>query len=184
MSHAIVGLLDRATHERVHALRRGLAALLGTDRLDALPLPHISLAVCGGIHVDSVAAAVERVAPALRSTAVRAEPWTVFAETNPVPSCAVVRAVTRTPELDALREGLAFAVEPGMQGISPYTTTATWNPHITLASQGVPIPRLGLVIDHLVDVDEPVWEGRIERVALIVEEGSRHRLDVSVELSA
>jgi 2'-5' RNA ligase len=184
MSHAVVGLLDRAIHERVHELRRGLADLLGTDELDALPLPHLSLAVCRGIDLDPVASAVERVAPTLRRTVVRAEPWAVFAETNPVPSCAVVRAVTRSPELDALREGVAAEAEPGMQGISPHTTTATWNPHITLASQGVPLARLGQVIDHLVGLDEPIWEGRIERVALIVEEGSRHRLDVSVELPA
>jgi hypothetical protein len=168
----------------VHELRRGLADLLGTDRLDALPLPHLSLAVCSGIDLNPVTDAVERVAPTLRCTVVRAEPWAVFAETNPVPSCAVVRAVTRTPELDALREGVAAAVESGMQGISPYTTTATWNPHLTLASQGVSLDRLGQVIDHLVDLDEPVWEGRIEHVALIVEEGSRYRLDVSVELPA
>jgi 2'-5' RNA ligase len=182
MSHGVVGLLDRATEERVHTLRRGLEELLGEDGLDALALPHLSLSVCGSLDVDAVASAMRDVAKARRPTSVLAEPWTIFTGFAGPRSCAVVRAVTRTPELDALRQAVADAVEPAMGALNPFTTSATWNPHITLASQRVPVERLGEAVDHLVAAGEPTWTATIERLALIVEEGPGYRLEAAAEL--
>jgi 2'-5' RNA ligase len=183
MSNGVVALLDRETEERVRALRRALEPLLGTSALDALPLPHMSLVVAGRVDEGPAAEAVERLAGAVKRTALLCEPWTLFVPPAPSTACAVVRGVTRTPEVDALRAAVAAELEAHVGGVSPFTTTATWNPHVTLASQGVERAQLGAVVDHLVELDEPPWEARVERLALIVEEGPRHRLHMAVELA-
>ena len=182
MSHGVVALLDRETEERVRALRQGLEPLLGTTALDALPLPHMSLVVAGRVDEGPASEAVERLADTVTRTPLLCEPWTVFVPPAPATSCAVVRSVTRTPEVDALRAAVAAEVEGHMGAVSPFTTTSTWNPHVTLASQGFDRARLGAVIDHLVAADEPTWEACVERLALIIEEGPRHRLHMAVEL--
>jgi 2'-5' RNA ligase len=182
MSHAVVGLLDQATEDRVRALRRRVSELVGEPSLDALPLPHLSLVVADRVDEDAVADAVREVAPTLARTPFLAEPWALFLAPSPTVGCAVVRTAVRTPELDGLRSAVADVVESGFGGISRYTTTATWNPHVTLASQGVEPERLGAVVDLLVEAAEAPWTGAIERLALVVEEGPRHRLATAAEL--
>lgn len=184
MTHAVVGLLDEDTERRVRELRRGIEELVGATGLDALPLPHLTFVVSDDVDIGAAADAMQAAAGALERATFLAEPWTVFTGPPPDGPCAVVRSVTRTPELDAAREAIAGAVGACMRGISRYTTTGTWNPHITLASQGVPRSQLGAVVDLLVEREEPPWQGRIERLALVVEQGHRHRLAASVELLA
>jgi hypothetical protein len=178
MSHGVVGLLDQATEERVRALRRRVSELVDQPSLDALPLPHLSLVVADRVDEDAAAAAVGEVAPTLARTPVLAEPWALFLAPAPTVGCAVVRTAVRTPELDGLRAAVAAAAEPAFGGISRYTTTATWNPHVTLASQGVEQHQLGAIVDLLVEAAEAPWRATIERLALIVEEGPRHRLSM------
>jgi 2'-5' RNA ligase len=182
MSHGVVGLLDQATEERVRALRRRVSELVGEASLDALPLPHLSLVVGQRVDEDAAGHGVRDVASTLARTPFHAEPWTLFLAPSPSVGCAVVRSAVRTPELDAMRSAVAAAVEPSLGDISRYTTTATWNPHVTLASQGVEPGQLGAVVDLLVEAAEEPWEGHLERVALVVEEGPRHRLAMAVEL--
>jgi hypothetical protein len=175
MSNAVVGLLDEDSEQRVEQLWAQLDERFAVrDLRSRVPWPHVSFVVAEQIG-DGLADIVRAVAERQEPIEFLAPSWSVYTGPRPLLP-AIVRAVVRRPALEAAFGQISAAVEPHVTDVSPRTRPATWNPHISLAFRDLPIEQVGAVVQCLADNDGPAWEGRITRLALIVDDDGHHDL--------
>lgn len=177
MSHAVVGLVDKDTEDRVQAVWAELDERFGIkDLRRRVPWPHVSFAVAERMtDRDRLSEAIGAMARDLAPVDVGAPSWTVF--TGPGPMLpAVVRSVLRTPALDAVYREVAPRVSPFLSEVSRFRAPEVWNPHITVTARDHPPGMIGEVMQWLADSDGPAWRVQLTRLGLIVDDNGRHEL--------
>ncbi len=171
MSAGIVAMLPAPFEARARSLCAQIEREFGVTNSAEITPPHVTFHVAKAYRQEQLQSALDTWAKTATPCPIRTWGIGVFGGEQPI----VFIGVTRTQPLSILHQSVFSLAQAHAVDHEPIFEPVTWEPHITLASEGVSAENVGSIVSYL-NKKPLTWQITINAISLIHSEHDDHTI--------